>query len=254
MKVYTKGEQEPEISIVGSLHGDEPAGKKAIKKILNEEDLDYKKGVKFIIGNEKALKSDKRYIDSDLNRSFPGNPNSSKHEEKLAAKILEEVEGTKVLDLHTTHSYPKPFATIKDENDSTYKLLKATGVKNAVKFSDDNGTMTDHVNGVLVETGYQKTEQAAENAVKTIKNFLGYFNAIDYSHEEKEVETFEQTDTVEGDWEFTARNFEKVGKGEIYAQNGSKELKAEECFYPVLMSTNGYEDKLGFKAKKLSKN
>ena len=32
MKVTEKGNGEPELVIVGSLHGDEPAGKKAIEK------------------------------------------------------------------------------------------------------------------------------------------------------------------------------------------------------------------------------
>jgi len=31
----------------------------------------------------------------------------------------------------------------------------------------------------------------------------------------------------------------------------SEELKAQEDFYPVLMSTDGYESMLGFKARKL---
>jgi succinylglutamate desuccinylase len=48
-----------------------------------------------------------------------------------------------------------------------------------------------------------------------------------------------------------ARNFEKVAKGEVYASRGDKELVAEKGFYPVLMSTNGYEDILGHKASRL---
>ena len=54
MDIETRGTGEAEFTIVGSVHGDEPAGKKAIKKVL-EKDYDYKKAVKFIIANEEAL-------------------------------------------------------------------------------------------------------------------------------------------------------------------------------------------------------
>jgi len=50
-----------------------------------------------------------------------------------------------------------------------------------------------------------------------------------------------------------AENFEKVEKGEVFAEEGEKELKASEDFYPVLMSTNGYNGVLGYKAQKIEK-
>jgi hypothetical protein len=45
-------------------------------------------------------------------------------------------------------------------------------------------------------------------------------------------------------------NFEKVRKGETFAVSKEDELKAGEEFYPVLMSTTGYDNMVGFKARK----
>lgn len=250
MKIEKRGEGEPEYSIVGSLHGDEPAGKNAIETVL-ETDLEFKKPVQFIIANEKALKKEVRYTDCDLNRSFPGDKESERYEERLAAEIMEKVENTKVLDLHTTHSYPHPFATFSNLNDTTRDLLKSTGAKNAVYFPEHTGTLNGQLNAVVVETGYQKTEQAEANAVGVIKNFLAAQGVIEGNHEMSEPNIFKYYATVEGDWKFTAENFKEVRAGESFAERDGDKLVAKEDFYPVLMSTNGYEGKLGFKAKKI---
>lgn len=250
MKVQTKGNGEPEITVVGSIHGDEPAGKKAIERIL-EENLEYKRPVKFITANEKAVEKGERYLDADLNRSFPGDKQSSLHEERLAAQILEEIGDSTVLDIHTTRSHPEPFATLKDTDEKTVELVSSTNVEKAVYFPNDSGTMTGYVDGVIVETGYQESEKAVKNAVKIIKNFLAYHGAIDREYETSEPDIYRYTETVDGDWRFKAENFEKVEKGEVYAVKDGEKLEAEEDFYPVLMSTNGYDGQLGYKAEKI---
>jgi hypothetical protein len=46
---------------------------------------------------------------------------------------------------------------------------------------------------------------------------------------------------------------EILGEVEIFGSKDGEEKLAEESFYPVLMSTDGYEDMIGFQAKKLNK-
>ena len=250
MKVIRKGEGEPEFAVIGSMHGDEPAGEKAIQKVL-EKGYEFRKPVKFIIANEEALEKDERYLDTDLNRSFPGDPESNNREERLAAQILEEIGDSKVLDIHTTHSFDRPFANTKSFEGPEIEMIKASGAEYAVKFEGGNGTLTDFVTGITLEAGMQHSNQAVENAVNVIENFLAYFGIIDKEFEASNPELFVHEEEVEGDWEFLARNFEKVAKGEVYASRGDEELVAEKDFYPVLMSTNGYEDILGHKATRL---
>ena len=254
MKVIEKGKGEPQLVINGSLHGDEPAGKKAIDKIL-DEDLKFKKPVKFITANEKALDENSRYLEVDPNSSFPGNPESDKYEERLAAKITEEIKGKTVLDIHTTRSTERPFSTTKSTDQETLKLVKDLNVENAVYFPEESGVLIEQAEtGVIVETGPQGTKKAEKDAYKILKNFLICQNAIEGECKHSQPDLYKYTETVKGDWEFTAKNFHKVEKGQIYAEKEDKQLKAEKSFYPVLMSTDGYEGKLGYKAEKLDTN
>lgn len=252
MKIIEKGDGEPELVVVGSVHGDEPAGKKAINRLL-EEDHEFKKPVKFIIANERALGKQARYTEADLNSSFPGDPDSNLYEERLAAKITEHTEGQKVIDLHTTKSTEEPFVNVKNLEKETREMVKDTGVKNSVCFPEDSGVLMETAaKAVLVETGPQGTEKAAEKSLKVLKNFLSCQGVIEGQCERNDPDFFEHFDTVEGDWIFEAENFKKVESGEVYASkdNGEK-LKAERDFYPVLMSTDGYEGKLGYMAEKV---
>ncbi|MDY6773984.1 MAG: hypothetical protein SVS85_02190, partial [Candidatus Nanohaloarchaea archaeon] len=104
---------------------------------------------------------------------------------------------------------------------------------------------------IIVEVGYQGSEEAVDNAVEVIENFLAYHGAIDSDYEVSDPELFEYYDTVEGDWEFTAENFERVEEGETFAVRDGESLEADEPFYPVLMSTHGYKGILGHKARKI---
>ena len=251
MKKITRGNGKPELVIVGSLHGDEPAGKNAIQRLL-EDNHDFRKPVKFIIANEKALEKGERYVDSDLNSSFPGKENSDHHEERLAREIADEIKDKKVLDIHTTHSTKKPFATMKDTSDDSMDFISSANVENAVYFPEDSGTMIQQSEtGIIVETGPQGTEKAEEDAYKVLKNFLACQGVIDGECERSDPQLFKHVGTVEEDWKFEAENFRRVEEGEVYATRGNEELEADKAFYPVLMSTNGYSGKLGYKAEKL---
>lgn len=252
MEVISLGEGEAEYVIVGSVHGDEPCGKKAINRFI-EDDYEVNKPVKFIIANEEALDQNVRFLDSDLNRSFPGDISSSKHEDRLAAEIFDEIEGKKVLDIHTTRSYPDPFGTFTDLNEATKNLLSSAGVNNAVLFPEESGTLHELTDGVVVEAGYQGTDEAVDNAYDIIVNFLASEGVIDADFERSDPDIYHYYETVEGDLKFVAENFVEVREGEIFAEREDEKLKAEENFYPVLMSTNGYEGKLGFKARKIEK-
>jgi predicted deacylase len=252
MKVFKRGEGEPEYSVVGLLHGDEKAGKEAIERFLRKE-IEFKKPVKFVIANEEAFEKGVRFLDDDLNRSFPGDSESESHEERLAAEVLRHVEGTKVLDLHTTKSYPEPFATFTNFNETVKQLLRYSGVEYAVHFPQDSGTLNGRVDGIIVEAGLQESEEAVENAVEVIENFLAAEGVIEADYATSSPEVFRYQEQVDGDWDFLAENFKKVEKGQKYAEKNGEAKIAEEDFYPVLMSSDGYEGMLGFKARKVGK-
>ena len=253
MKVIQKGNGEPQYAVTACIHGDEPSGKKAIERLLDSE-YDFKKPVKFVIANEEALEKNERFLDVDLNRNFPGDPDSDKHEERLATKVLEEVKGMKVMDLHSTRSEPTPFMTLGDISDTVLKLMKGTGVDKACYFEEESGVMGEYVDAFIVEAGPQGTEDAVDMAYDILVNYLATLEIIEEEYEKSDPEIFKYYETVRGgDWEFLKTNFEKVEKGEVFARHGTTELISTEEFYPVLMSTDGYEDILGQKARKMGR-
>ena len=75
-----EGDEGPLIIAIGGMHGNEPAGVKAISIVLDElqqaakNQADFRFNGTFIglLGNEKAVEAGVRYIDKDLNRLWEG--------------------------------------------------------------------------------------------------------------------------------------------------------------------------------------
>jgi hypothetical protein len=88
------------ILVIGGMHGNEPLGQEVVK-LLQANPI---KGIDSVLANEQAIIRDCRFVTNDLNRSFPGNPNSEDYETYRAAEILEMTIGYDVvLDFHNTH-------------------------------------------------------------------------------------------------------------------------------------------------------
>lgn len=250
MKVEELGEGEPEVAVVACVHGDEPCGFRAMER-FKEEAIDLEKPVKFVVANEKAFHRGERYVDEDLNRAFPGDKDSDSHEKRLAARLQEELEGLKVLDFHSSESPKTPFAIVSGFEDESYELARHTCMENLLEISYVEGGMINYLNGVVVEAGPDSSAESAEMAYDVMINFLAAQRVIDRGFDTSEPEIFEVFDKAEGsDYEFAAENFVKVHEGEEFARNGEKVREAEEAFYPALMSTDGYDDMIGFKARK----
>jgi succinylglutamate desuccinylase len=252
MRVEKLGEGEPEYAVVGAVHGDEPCGKAAIERFI-ESGIEVKKPVKLVVANEKALERGERYAEADLNRSFPGDSSSSVHEERLAAKITQELEGLNTLDLHSTRSYPEVFAANSGISEHKTEMIKDSGAEIASFHTDTKiGCINEYLRCVSIECGHQGSHEAKRKAYNVMKNFFAANQVIDADFTRSDPTMFHVYETVEKpDYEFVAENFKLVESGEVYAVKGEKELRAEEPFYPVLMSTNGYSDILGHKAKKM---
>lgn len=99
----------PIIIIIGGIHGDEPAGSLAAKKLTN---FTPDKGKLFIFPaiNKQGLDNNNRYyIDEiDLNRAFPGDDDGNAGE-KLAARLFKFInkKADMVIDLHESKYFAK---------------------------------------------------------------------------------------------------------------------------------------------------
>ena len=255
MRIEQLGDGEPEIAVVGGIHGDEPCGVRAVEQLI-EREPDVDRPVKCIVANEEALERDVRYVDADLNRVFPGDPDSDAHEERLAASLLAELKGCTTLSMHSTQSYTGTFAVLADETltlaRSVCPYLTLDAAVDASAFTE--GRLIEHAPVIEVECGYQGSEQATENASTIAEEFLAALGALPGGEPHSEgVPLYRLTHLIPKSraeaYDVPATNFERVAAGETYATVDGEALVADEPFYPVLMSPYGYEDEFGYSAE-----
>lgn len=88
------------VLVIGGMHGNEPLGI-AIVKLFQKNPV---KNVDVVFANDLAIEANSRFMEQDLNRSFPGNSESNNYEPKRAAQLLALVKKYDiVLDFHNTY-------------------------------------------------------------------------------------------------------------------------------------------------------
>jgi len=247
--VETLGDGRPRYTILACVHGDETCGWHAFNR-LKASDVTLNEPIKFVLANERAYKLGYRFCDVDLNRVMPGETSSDKHEERLAARLYPELEGTTVLDFHSTESRGCPYAIVTGNDTASRTLARSTGLDRVVDMSYLPGGITRSVTGVAVECGYHDDEDAATTAHRILLHFLRAEGVLAGDAVPSNPTLFEVTGDAEGEgYTFVGENFQRVGEGEVYARKNGSVRRADAPFYPVLMSTHGYTDRIGFKAQ-----
>jgi len=256
MRVEQLGEGDPEVAVVGGIHGDEPCGVAAIESLL-EERPPVERPVRLVVANEAALAAGERYLDDDLNRSFPGDPDASSHEKRLAARLSDVLAGCETVSLHSTQSYDDTFAIVNGMGEFERQVcprLSVDAVVDAGAF--DRGRLFVSLDRLVeIESGYQGSEAATENAKRVAREFLGAVGALPGKQREprEDLPVYRLVQQVPKrqarSYEVYASNFEHVPAGEPFAAADGEEVIAEEGFYPVLMSPYGYEEVFGYAAE-----
>ncbi|MFB6230132.1 MAG: succinylglutamate desuccinylase/aspartoacylase family protein [Salinibacter sp.] len=250
MHVETLGNGHPEYTVVACVHGDETCGWHAFNR-LKASDVTPQAPVKFVLANERAFKLGYRFCDADLNRAMPGDETSEKHEVRLAARLHRELVGTTVIDFHSTESRGCPYAIVTGEDAASRRLARSTGLDRVVDMSHLGGGVTEHVTGVAVECGYHDDEDAASVAHRILLHFLAAQGLIDRPYARSTPEVYEVFDDAPGrGFAFVAQNFRRVEEGEVFARKEGTVRRAPAPFFPVLMSTHGYDDRIGFMARR----
>jgi predicted deacylase len=260
MQIHQLGEGQPELAVIAGIHGDEPCGVRAVERLLAEEPA-VERPVKFIIANEAALERGERLVDEDLNRAFPGDPDGDTHESQLAHELAREVQGCTVLALHSTQSYPEPIAVIDTVDEIARSLAPLLPVEVLIETDEHtDGRLIEHAHTIEVECGLQGTDQAAENGYWLIRAFLAASNVLAPPTSDERLAAPERSDVqvfrLDGpipkppgrEYDVVVPNFEKVEAGERFAIADGEALTADEPFYPVLLSAEGYDDIFGYAA------
>ncbi len=256
MRVEQLGEGEPDLAVVGSIHGDEPCGAQAIERVLADPPM-VDRPVKFIIANEPALSRGVRYTETDLNREFPGDPEADAYETRLAHELLAEISDCTTLSMHSTQSYNRPFAIVDETGHLARRICPQLSIDVLVETGGFvENTLVGYVDVIEVECGMQGSPTAADNAVTLIEEFLTATGAIADG-----VETLPNPGTIpvyelrrqipkdpESSYSVHVENFERVEPGTPFVTIDDEQRQADEPFYPVLMSSHGYERQLGYAA------
>lgn len=258
MYVEQLGSGEPEVAVVGGIHGDEPCGVHAVETLLADSPT-VERPVAFVTANEEAVERGVRYVDTDLNRSFPGDPDSTAHEERLAARLVDEIGDCTTLALHSTQSYAGMFALVDEVDDLARRVCPRLPIDAVIETSEANeGRIFAGVPATIeVECGYQGSPAAADNAVTITRAFLRALDVLPGEPDgtDGDLPVFDLGGPIPKDvgdvYEVYANNFEEVRVGERVAATDGEPVVAEEDFYPVLLSSEGYEDVFGYTAERV---
>ncbi|WP_232685953.1 succinylglutamate desuccinylase/aspartoacylase domain-containing protein [Halobacterium zhouii] len=252
MRVEQLGDGEPDLAVVGAVHGDEPCGVRAIERLL-EDDLNVLRPVKLVVVNERALEAGVRYTDADLNRAFTDEIPEDAHERDLAKRLGDEIRGCTVLSIHSTQSHADPFAIASGVGGFVSEIaprLPVAALVDTQDFGEGRLFATD-ADIIEVEAGLQGTDTAAENAYRLARAFLTATGAIPGDAPARDLPVFRMGDPIAKprgeEYEVFVENFERVEAGQTFAAVDGEELTAAESFWPVLLSPYGYVDQFGYR-------
>lgn len=185
-------ENGPSLMAIGSIHGNEPSGARALEIVAERLETVRKRllgRVYLFRGNCRAFARSVRYIDADLNRHWTRERIIRNSERRSAAssedkeqhellRLFRRILGTArdevyVLDLHSTSAGGRPFATVGDtlRNRAFAQKLPVTmllGIEEQLKgtmleFLNNEGTVT-----LGFEAGQHLSPEAANNHVSLV--------------------------------------------------------------------------------------
>ena len=268
MRIYELGDGTPEVSVVGAVHGDEPCGEAAIERFVHAEPT-VERPVKLIVANETAREAGVRYVDEDLNRALPGDPDADTHEGRLAHNLAREVRETTVLSLHSTQSYAEPFALLDGVDAAARSICPHLPVEHLVETGPfSTGRLIEHAHTIEVECGLQGSDDAATNAYWILRAFLSATGVLPapvagdsepplslHRRDADEVTVFRLLNRIPKDpaeeYHVYVANFQRVAPGQRVATADGETYSADTEFYPVLLSANGYDDVFGYAAERV---
>lgn len=234
----------PKLLIICSTHGDEKIGLEVIKKLKSEGLESF---FDFLIANPKANEKNVRYIEKDLNRSYPGVKNSDIYEERLAFQNLEIAKKYQyIIDIHEANEGRDDFVIIPSKKISKKFPVDFIDLKRILLWPDPKGPLSSVLeNSIELEFGSKNRDRGEmiKKAATIIKSFI-----ILMSKEQSEITYLEK------------EIYFVYGKVEISSFSGEiKELvdfeeynEGNERFFPLLTGQYLKSGIICYKMKKYS--
>jgi|ERR1700741_803954 len=120
------------ILLLGSQHGNELLGEQ-LYGYIQRHCVTLLPHITYKVANPQAHRQNKRYIETDMNRSYVASPVS--YEERRAAKIMQYLQAKDfdlVLDLHSTACDQPPSILIRSVNLRNRDFLRASHIEHVV--------------------------------------------------------------------------------------------------------------------------
>ncbi len=204
----------PLLVLIGAMHGNEPAGVRAIELLLKmlevepitNPDFALSGNIIGLIGNKTAYELDQRFVDRDMNRCWSKETiedktptlSESKEIQEVYRIIKEEIELTGsqeviVMDLHTTSSHQGIFS-IPSESEESLRIAKqlhapvilgiAEGLKGTSLHFFNKENMGVDCTPIVFESGQHEENLSINRAIAAIINCMRTVNMVKEEHVE----------------------------------------------------------------------
>lgn len=257
---YDSGNEGPLLFITGGIHGNEPSGIVAMRKIfkiLNDEKPSINGKIVGVSGNQKALMKDVRYIDEDLNRTWTveniASGRKDSNEKREMFEIIDVLENFPeknfpkryFLDCHTTSAASEPYISVQDVNDNDewahkFPTYIIRGFSDIVLGCIDHYESRIGITGFVFEGGQHESKIAEINHegmiwlashyacgldLDDLKEYPESAKMLEEKRKNRKTFEIEYRHGLKDDDDFKMEpnfsNFQKIEKGELLAhQNG----------------------------------
>lgn len=229
----------PNIAIVSCLHGDEQFGERVLD-YYRQRASQYP-SVHLVTANPKAVRRNQRYIETDMNRSFPGDPTGS-YEQRLAADLLPSLhKADYVIDIHTTTSAISMTPIVANMGPGIRRIINATASRKIVlmgKRLAGSSLIGNIKSGVSLE--FNEEHANTDKALKEI-------TAI--------VDRLLQGSTLKPKPRYIFKTAKKIPLSASIPSNAPNfEYLPSLDLYPFLLGEKSYIDFRGFAAKRYSED
>lgn len=236
-------ENGPTSIILAGIHGNEKCGVDALKKILLN--LKIARGqVLFGYGNPRAIETNKRFVEANLNRMFKNDDSLSKNDmgsyEYKRAQFLKSYlnKADALLDIHASFTpTSKPFIICEANARGIIEYLPIDLIVSGFDKVEPGGT-DYYMNsigkiGICVECGYLGNPESTEIAEKSIFAFLkarGHILSDVAPKKQSYIRMYDLYSTKTNNFILskTFYDFEEISKNQIVGMDGEKEVKTEK--------------------------
>ncbi|MES2525570.1 MAG: succinylglutamate desuccinylase/aspartoacylase family protein [Bdellovibrionota bacterium] len=241
-----KGNFSKTLTLCTLVHGNEIGGIEIFLKLLEgiqNNKLSIKSNIRLMLGNVDAYYEDKRFLESDLNRSFKIESGHTTREELRALELEKYLHDTDVLiDIHQTIGPTSTAFFIFEFEQTSYNLARVLKkdlpvVISANKRAFKGVTTTSYIIGrkgiaITIETGQKSIDdtqismglQISRQAIE-----MDFTKTIPTSEIENSFVSSQTILNPDGSLELVKKynNFDSVKMGELLAKNTEKEVHCE---------------------------